>query len=106
MLTLTGLAIKLERLAIASYFDRIISSHDYGHPKESQVFWQTLEDDIQLDKKRALFIDDGTHILDAAKVYGIAWLLTIRYPDSQKPAIDTGSYVAVDDFRDILITNE
>lgn len=98
-----SLSLKLERLPMAHYFDRLISSHDYGYPKEDQSFWQALEADIALDKKRALFIDDNTGILEAARTYGIAELLAIRYPDSQKGAWDTGNYPAVHDFRELLM---
>lgn len=99
-----SLSLKLERLSMAHYFDRLISSHDYGYPKESPSFWCQLEDDISLDKSKALFIDDSIHILDAAKRFGIAQLLAIRYPDSQKPAWNTGDYNAVEDYRDLLTT--
>ncbi|WP_263081296.1 GMP/IMP nucleotidase [Endozoicomonas sp. Mp262] len=98
-----SLSLKLERLSMAHYFDRLISSHDYGYPKENQLFWCRLEEEIGLNKSRALFIDDGVNILDAAKTFGIANLLAIRYPDSQKSAWDTGSYNAVEDYRDLLI---
>ena len=97
-----SLSLKLEYLPMAQYFDRLISSHDYGYPKESQAFWKALEADISLDRSRALFIDDSTRILDSARQYGIAHLLAISYPDSQKEAWDTGEYPAVEDFRHLL----
>lgn len=87
-------------------YDKLISSHDYGHPKEDQSFWRALEDDIALDKAHALFIDDNIGILDSAKTYGIAELLAIRYPDSQKGPWDTGTYNAVEDFRELFISWE
>ena len=99
-----SLSLKLEYLPMAHYFDRLISSHDYGYPKESPVFWQALEADINLDKGKALFIDDSVRILDSAKRYGIAHLLAVRYPDSQKGAWETAGYMAVEDFRKLLTT--
>ena len=87
-----SLSLKLERLPMAHYFDKLISSHDYGYPKEDQSFWRALEDDIALDKEHALFIDDNIGILDSAKTYGIAELLAIRHPDSQKGPWETGPY--------------
>ncbi|MDP0588789.1 MAG: GMP/IMP nucleotidase [Candidatus Endonucleobacter bathymodioli] len=101
-----SLSLKLEKVPMAQYFDRMISSHDYGYPKESQAFWHSLQADINLNKDRALFIDDNIGILDAAKTFGIAQLLAVRYPDSQESPRDTGSYYAIEDYRDILITNE
>lgn len=101
-----SLSLKLERLPMAHYFDKLISSHDYGYPKEDQSFWRALEDHIGLDKQHALFIDDNISILDSAKTYGIAELLAIRHPDSQKGPWDTGTYDAVEDFRELFISNE
>ncbi|MGI9275161.1 MAG: GMP/IMP nucleotidase [Endozoicomonas sp.] len=98
-----SLSIKQERLVMAHYFDRLISSHDFGFPKESQAFWQQLEADISLNRDRALFIDDNIGILDAARTYGIAHLLAIRYPDSQKRAWETGQYQAIEDFRKLMV---
>ncbi len=97
-----SLSLKLERLSMAHWFDRLISAHDYGYPKENQTFWQVLEKDISLDKSKALFIDDSIPVLNSARTYGIAELLTISYPDSQKSAINTGDYPAVNDFRELL----
>ena len=34
--------MKAERLPIAQWFDKMISSHDYGAPKETPAFWNAL----------------------------------------------------------------
>lgn len=101
-----SLTLKLDVLPMAHYFHQMISSHDYGYPKEKQQFWQHLEADIHLDKSKSLFIDDNIGILDAAKAFGISQLLAIRYPSSQQPAYDTGNYAAVEDYRDLLIDSQ
>ena len=101
-----SLSLKLERLSMAHYFNKLISSHDYGYPKESQSFWHELSVNTSLNKMTTLFIDDSIHILDAAKKFGISQLLAISHPSSQKSASNTGDYIAIKDYRDILITNE
>lgn len=97
-----SLSLKLERLSMAHYFDKLISSHDYGYPKESQAFWKNLEVDIGLNKERALFIDDSLPILDSARTFGIAQLLAIRHPDSKKGPKETEGYDAVEDFHELI----
>lgn len=97
-----SLSLKLERLSMAHYFDKLISSHDYGYPKEAQAFWYELEAAIGLNKNRALFIDDSLPVLDSAKTYGIKHLLTIQYPDSKKGSKDIGSYESVEDFKHLI----
>ena len=67
-----SLSLKLERVALAPYFERLISSHDYGFPKESQNFWSALRDDIGFDPARSLFIDDTLPILRSAQAFGVA----------------------------------
>jgi hypothetical protein len=49
---------ELERVELAPYFERLISSHDYGYPKESPQFWDALQADIGFEPARSLFIDD------------------------------------------------
>ena len=58
-----SLSLKLERIELAPYFERLISSHDYGFPKESRQFWDALQADIGFDPGRSLFIDDTLPIL-------------------------------------------
>ncbi|EVT88537.1 hypothetical protein Z046_01535 [Pseudomonas aeruginosa VRFPA09] len=41
-----SLSLKLERIELAPYFDRLISSHDYGYPKEDARFWSALQAEI------------------------------------------------------------
>ncbi|WP_164198417.1 HAD-IA family hydrolase, partial [Stenotrophomonas maltophilia] len=52
-----SLSLKLERIELAPYFDRLISSHDYGYPKEDARFWSALQADFGFDPQRSLFID-------------------------------------------------
>jgi HAD superfamily hydrolase (TIGR01509 family) len=51
---------------LAPYFERLISSHDYGYPKENPQFWDALQADIDFDPARSLFIDDTLPILRSA----------------------------------------
>ena len=84
-----SLSLKLERIELAPYFERLISSHDYGYPKESPQFWDALQADIGFDPTRSLFIDDTLPILRSARAYGVQHLLAVREPDSRKGAKDT-----------------
>ncbi len=97
-----SLTLKLERVELAPWFDRLISSHDYGFPKEDPQFWHALHADFGFDPARALFIDDSLPILRAARRHGVAHLLAVRRPDSRKPDKDTEEFDAVDDYRDLM----
>ncbi|GGU50036.1 haloacid dehalogenase [Pseudomonas laurentiana] len=97
-----SLSVKLERVALAPYFERLISSHDYGFPKEDAQFWNALQADINFDPARSLFIDDTLAILRSARAFGVAHLLAVRQPDSRKGPRDTQEFAALDDYRTLL----
>ncbi|RAU48754.1 MULTISPECIES: GMP/IMP nucleotidase [unclassified Pseudomonas] len=97
-----SLSLKMERLELAPYFERLISSHDYGYPKENPQFWDALHDDIQFDPARSLFIDDTLPILRSAQRYGVKHLLAVREPDSRKGPKDTEEFAAVEDYRALI----
>ena len=97
-----SLSLKLERVELAPYFERLISSHDYGFPKEDQQFWHALQADFAFDPARTLFIDDSLPILRSARAFGVAQLLAVRQPDSQKPHKDSEEFAAVEDYRALL----
>lgn len=97
-----SLSLKMERLELAPYFERLISSHDYGYPKENPQFWDALQDDITFDPARSLFIDDTLPILRSAGRYGIGHLLAVREPDSRKGPKDTEEFEAVEDYRALI----
>ncbi len=98
-----SLSLKLERIELAPYFERLISSHDYGFPKENPQFWDALHADIYFDPARSLFIDDTLPILRSARDFGVGHLLAVKAPDSQKGPKDTAEFAAVDDYRDLIV---
>ncbi|MFA0809751.1 GMP/IMP nucleotidase [Microbulbifer epialgicus] len=97
-----GLNHKLEITGIDRWFDDIISSHDYGHAKESCYFWQALREEVEFDPKRTLFVDDNQSVLAAAQDYGIAHLLCIRQPDSRGPRREITDFPAIHHFDEIM----
>lgn len=97
-----SLSLKLERVELAPWFDRLISSHDYGFPKEDQQFWQALRADFGFEPARSLFIDDSLPILRSARAFGVGHLLAVRQPDSRQGAKDTAEFAAVEDYRSLI----
>lgn len=97
-----SLEIKLLNANFHQYFEDLSCSHEFGHPKEEQVYWQRLQEKYRFDPKRTLFVDDAVRILKAAEDFGIANLLGISQPDMTLDKIDSSPYDAVDDFLDII----
>ena len=78
------LEIKMANVDITGWFDRVVVSHDLQSPKEDQAFWHKLQALHPFDPDRTLLIDDTESVLDSARDYGIAHLLTLLQPDSQR----------------------
>ncbi|MFT6791550.1 MAG: HAD superfamily hydrolase (TIGR01509 family) [Cellvibrionaceae bacterium] len=77
-----GVAIKMDEIQIEAHFKEIISSHQFGYPKEQLAFWQSLDQHLSFDRKRTLFIDDNLTVLNTAIAFGIKHILGIHQPDS------------------------
>jgi len=84
------LEIKMGHVDITHWFDRIVVSHDLRSPKEDRRFWSRLQAIHPFDPARTLLIDDTERVLESARDYGIAHLLTLLQPDSRRQKrIDT-----------------
>jgi putative hydrolase of the HAD superfamily len=94
--------VKLEHTGLGHYFDRIVSSHDFGAPKEQQAFWQGLHAAYPFDKARALFVDDSLPVLRGAAAYGIGQIRAIAQPESNQPLREISEFVAVAGLKDLL----
>lgn len=96
-----GVDLKMEHTGLDAYVDRIISSHDYREPKESQAFWDHLHANEPFDKTRTLLIDDSESVLESAHDWGIRWLLTIFSPDSQREPVTGSRFPGIHHFDEL-----
>lgn len=96
------LALKLAETRLAGRFDRIVSSHTLGTPKESAAFWQVFAHTEPVDPGTSLFVDDSLPVLRAARRYGLRHLVIVRRPDSQAPARDINEFQAVDGLAELM----
>lgn len=99
---LKSLELKLEKTELARFFDAVVSSHSLGVPKESPDFWPRLQALEPFDPARTLFVDDSLPVLESARDYGIAHLLTIRRPSSTGGARESAEFPLLDSFADIV----
>ena len=95
------LSIKFSQVPIAAYFDQVVSSHQFGVPKETLDFWKFLSKRISFDPSRSLLIDDHPGVLSAAKKFGVSVLLTIHQPDMSQPAQPENGFDALLHFDQI-----
>jgi len=96
------LALKDAMTGLGDYFEGLHSSHDYGHAKESQQFWNALQDDVGFDPETTLFVDDSQAVLESAREYGIKMLLTVTQPDTTAPTNNGSAFRGVQRVADML----
>ncbi len=97
-----SLDLKMEKTCLQPFFDRIISSHDYGASKEQQAFWIQLNQYQPFDKQRTLLVDDSLAVLVSANEYGIEHLISVSKPDSQQAKREIVDFLAIEDFRELM----
>lgn len=97
-----SLNLKMEKTCLQPFFDAIVCAHDFGLAKEQAGFWEILQQQHPFDKQRTLLVDDSLRVLDSAKHFGIAHLVTIAKPDSQKPVREIADYPVIADFRQLM----
>lgn len=97
-----SLQLKMEKTCLHVFFDAIVCSHDFGLAKEQPGFWAALQQRYPFDKQRTLLVDDSLAVLDSAKQFGIAQLVAITQPDSQRPVKSVQGYPAIADFRQLM----
>ncbi len=100
------LELKAEVTGLDVYFDRIYTSHEVGHAKEDQPFWQAISDAESFDPATTLFVDDNLTVLRSARTYGLERLVHIRRPDTSKPVGEPSEFDGVDAVSDLVGASE
>ena len=98
------LQLKMANVDITGWFDRVVISHDLQAPKEDQAFWHKLQALHPFNPERTLLIDDTERVLDSAQTYGIAHLLTLLQPDSQRQKRLSTRFPGIHHFDEIMPT--
>ena len=99
----TTLQIKNEVTDLQRFFDRVYLSHDLGHPKEDQPFWESLQAEENFDPARTMFVDDNLSVLKSAQTFGIEHLVAVARPETKGPARDVPGFRSVDRVANVLM---
>ena len=100
-----SLSVKDAYSGLSRTMHATVSSHDYGHPKESAMFWRCMAEQHPFDSRSTLLIDDSQAVLEAAAAHGLEHLLTVRQPDSARPPRDGLAFPAFNDFTELMADN-
>lgn len=94
-----SLSLKIELTKLDNHIDTLISTHEFGVSKESQLLWQRLHKRLNFKPEQTLFVDDSLPILEASALFGIAHQLAVLNPDSKKPDRVIDEWPATADYR-------
>lgn len=94
--------LKMERTGLARHFDHLICAHTFRVPKEDPRFWPKLAEQDAFDASSTLFVDDSLPVLRAAKDFGISYLRAVCTPDTRSPPKQTGEFVGINSFDELL----
>jgi putative hydrolase of the HAD superfamily len=94
-------SLKLEHTGLTPLFDRIVSSHEFGAPKEDARFWRQFIEQHPFRAERALFVDDSLPVLHAAQDFGIGQVLAISHPDTTQPPRQVDGFVSIAGLRQL-----
>ncbi|MGD9843020.1 MAG: GMP/IMP nucleotidase [Steroidobacteraceae bacterium] len=99
---LDACAVKFQHTGLEQYLDEVVSSHSLGFPKENPAFWPQLQNKLNLERTKALFVDDNLSVLRAAHAYGIGQVFAVAQPDSSMPVRHMAEFPAVNAVRELL----
>jgi len=80
-----SLGVKNRVTGLERHFDELVSSHEFGVPKEQARFWTLLARSHGVDPASTLFVDDSAAVLEAARQAGVAQVYQVLLPDSTQP---------------------
>jgi len=80
-----SLQVKDAQTQLSRHFDELVTSHEFGVPKEHPEFWVELERRHQVPLARTLFVDDSVAVLEAARRAQVGWIYQVLQPDSTRP---------------------
>jgi len=98
-----SLRVKDAQAGLARHFDALVSSHEFGVPKESPEFWSRLCVSHGVEPGATLFVDDSAAVLEAARAAGVCAVYQLLRPDSsQPPRAPLAGFPGVGDLGELL----
>jgi HAD superfamily hydrolase (TIGR01509 family) len=97
-----AIKVKMNKVNLCNYFEKMVCSKEVGAAKEQPTFWEKLQSFIAYDKARTLFADDTERVLMSAREYGISHLVHIARPSSKLPIQYSQSYPSIVNFKELI----
>ncbi len=96
------LAIKMEKTALAGYFDRTICAEEVGMAKEDPAFWPRLAEVLDIDLARSFLGEDSERILESAAEHDFGGLIFVAKPSSMGPVHYSARFPSIVFFNELI----
>ncbi len=93
--------IKLAKIPLRPYLQKIVPASEVGFPKEAIGYWEAAQKIVGFDKERSLFVDDNEEVLIMAEQFGIKHLVFKSYASSRIDRGDSERFVSIRNFGEI-----
>ncbi len=98
----SGVAIKVAKTGLNRYVDRIVNACEVGYLKMRPEYWPNCAQLLGFDPTRSLYMDDDEACLNAAKKFGVAYLIHSAKSSSQLPPSPLAQFISVTGFSPLL----
>lgn len=98
----TGLAIKLARTGVDRHLDGVVNAFDIGCLKMRKEFWPACQQRLGFDPTRTLYVDDDEECLDAARAYGIGYVVHRAKSSSELPPQPSARHRSIESLKELL----
>lgn len=96
------LDLKMHKTRLGAYFDRIISAHDLGLPKEDEQFWPALQRVIPYTPASTMLGEDSEVNLSTAEKFGIGYLIYVCRFSSTTPPVPSARFHSIHYFNELI----
>lgn len=96
------LELKMQHTRLNAHFDQVLSSHEFGIPKEGEGFWESLRRVEPFEPADCVFFDDSLPVLRNARRFGIGQVVAMTRPDSRFPPRQIDWDPAIETFREVM----
>ena len=92
----------MQRSGLQGYFDKIISSHDFGVLKTRATILEELANAIQFDNERSIFFDDSLDVLESASTFKIKNIIAINKPSTKIDKKIVPGFINIEKFLEVM----
>jgi putative hydrolase of the HAD superfamily len=97
-----GVSVKAARTGLDRHVNRILDAFEVGYLKMRPEYWPNCQRLLGFNPARSLYMDDDEGCLEAARQFGVAYLIHSAKSSSRLPAVPLDQFLSVSSFMPLL----